>query len=124
MHQDMIRKVLNAPINLYFDVTPIGRILNKFSKDLSVIETNLSYIIGSLLGLFYQSIAILVVASLAVYWILLILPVLIYLTVKLYQQSISSYRETNRIESITKSPLISYLAETHSGASTIRAFGK
>lgn len=35
----MIKKVLNAPINLYFDITPIGRILNKFSKDLSAVET-------------------------------------------------------------------------------------
>ena len=35
LHEDMLAKVLNAPINLYFEVTPIGRILNKFSKDLS-----------------------------------------------------------------------------------------
>lgn len=53
LHKDMIRKVLNAPINLYYDVTPIGRILNKFSKDLAVIETNLSYLLGTLLSLFY-----------------------------------------------------------------------
>jgi len=33
IHEDMLSKVLNAPINLYFDVTPIGRILNRFSKD-------------------------------------------------------------------------------------------
>lgn len=31
----MIEKVTNAPINLYFDVTPIGRVLNKFSGDLN-----------------------------------------------------------------------------------------
>ena len=35
IHKDMIHKVLHAPINTYFDVTPIGRILNKFSKDLN-----------------------------------------------------------------------------------------
>ena len=34
----MIKNVLNAPVNLYFDVTPIGRILNKFSKDLSILD--------------------------------------------------------------------------------------
>ena len=39
LHRDMIKRVLGAPINLYYDVTPTGRILNKFSKDLSVIET-------------------------------------------------------------------------------------
>jgi len=31
----MIEKIGNAPINLFFDVTPIGRVLNKFSADLN-----------------------------------------------------------------------------------------
>ena len=29
---------MEAPVNLYFDVTPVGRIMNKFSKDLNSIE--------------------------------------------------------------------------------------
>lgn len=63
-------------------------------------------------------------ATIAVYWVALTLPILIFIAYKLYRHAINSYRETNRIESITKSPLLSYLAETHSGSSTIRAFGK
>jgi len=39
LHEGLISKVLNAPINLYFDVTPIGRILNKFSKDLLSLDS-------------------------------------------------------------------------------------
>lgn len=46
LHNDMVKRVLNAPINLYYDVTPTGRILNKFSKDLSVIETQLMFQLG------------------------------------------------------------------------------
>lgn len=38
IHEEMIENVMNAPINLYFDVTPVGRILNKFSKDLAVVD--------------------------------------------------------------------------------------
>ena len=34
MHEKMVERILNAPINLYFDTTPIGRILNRFTKDL------------------------------------------------------------------------------------------
>jgi hypothetical protein len=30
----MIDQTLKAPINLYFDTTPTGRIMNRFSKDL------------------------------------------------------------------------------------------
>jgi len=39
LHNKMLNKVLSAPINLFYDVTPIGKILNRFSKDLNVIDT-------------------------------------------------------------------------------------
>ena len=46
LHTEMISKVMSAPINLYFDTTPIGRILNKFSKDMDVVDMNLPFFIG------------------------------------------------------------------------------
>jgi hypothetical protein len=39
VHQLMLNRVINAPINLYFDITPIGRIMNRFSKDLSILDS-------------------------------------------------------------------------------------
>ena len=39
----MIVAVSKAPINLYFDQTPIGRILTKFSKDLTHLENRLLF---------------------------------------------------------------------------------
>lgn len=39
LHRSMINRVMEAPVNLYFDVTPVGRIMNKFSKDLNAIES-------------------------------------------------------------------------------------
>ena len=38
LHNILIAYVFRAPINLFFDVTPIGKILNRFSKDLAVID--------------------------------------------------------------------------------------
>ena len=63
-----------------------------------------------------------VIATIVVPWILLLLPFLIYIVIKLYNRSISSFRETARIESMTKSPLLSFMGETFAGSSTIRAF--
>jgi len=47
LHREMVNKVVQAPINLYFDVTPIGRILNRFSEDLSMMDTDMGYSIGT-----------------------------------------------------------------------------
>ena len=38
LHENMIKKTVDAPINLYFDKTPSGRILNRFSSDISKID--------------------------------------------------------------------------------------
>ena len=53
LHQEMIRRIVYAPINLYFDVTPIGKSLNKFSKDLNGLELYLGYSIGTMLAAMY-----------------------------------------------------------------------
>lgn len=54
MHEDMIQRIVHAPVNLYFDVTPIGKSLNKFSKDLNQLETELGYQLGTMLALIYN----------------------------------------------------------------------
>ena len=114
--------MFSAPINLFFDVTPIGRILNKFSKDLSEVEFELAWEVGNFLAMIYQALGILLVAVIVVKWIILILPLIGYAAYKLYINSISSFRETTRVESLTRSPLLSLFSETFHGASTIRTF--
>ncbi len=39
IHKSMLNSIMRAPINLFFDRVPIGRILNRFSKDLNVTDT-------------------------------------------------------------------------------------
>jgi hypothetical protein len=45
---------LDAPINLYFDVTPVGRVLNRLSQDFSVVESEWAWVIQSFQTLFYS----------------------------------------------------------------------
>jgi hypothetical protein len=35
---EMLDRVMGAPINLYFDVTPIGQIQTRFGRDLGAVE--------------------------------------------------------------------------------------
>lgn len=37
-HNVIMKKVMNAPINTFFDVTPVGKILVRFSKDLEIFK--------------------------------------------------------------------------------------
>ena len=108
LHRDMVDKVMDAPINLYFDVTPMGRILNKFSKDISLVDRQIPFSFGNLFVTLYQAVAVVGFAIVIVPWSLLIFPITAVICVKLLIYSMSSYRETARIESVTKSPLLSF----------------
>lgn len=46
----MLSSIMRAPINLFFDRVPIGRILNRFSKDLNVADTSLYFSLNSALN--------------------------------------------------------------------------
>ena len=76
LQEDMIKRVLNAPVNLYFDTTPLGRILNRFSKDLSVAETVMPWSIANFYAAFYGLMAVLALSVLDSPYLILLFPVL------------------------------------------------
>jgi ABC-type multidrug transport system fused ATPase/permease subunit len=53
LHKSVLERIMNAPV-AFFDVTPIGRILNRFSSDLQVIDEDLSQTISQLSNSFFQ----------------------------------------------------------------------
>jgi len=116
--------VLRAPVNLYFDTTPIGRILNRFSKDLQELESGFSFLLGSAYAMVFNLVYVVVIAVFALSWIAILLPIIGFISIKILKQSSAAIRESVRLSSTTKSPLLSYLGETINGCSTIRAFGK
>lgn len=49
LHVAMLNNVLRLPMS-FFDVTPSGRIINRFSKDTEVVDNNLPGIFIQFLG--------------------------------------------------------------------------
>lgn len=41
LHKQLLQNVLRAPLSTFFDVTPLGRVLNRFSKDVDTTDTDL-----------------------------------------------------------------------------------
>lgn len=48
LHNGILARILHAPL-LYFDQTPIGRILQRFSKDIEVVDQKIPGILTDLL---------------------------------------------------------------------------
>lgn len=124
LHDDMVNRTLKAPINSYFDTTPLSRVLSRFSKDLSVVESTMVYEIGTGYVGLYNLLSIFGVAAAVIPWILFFFPVVLIMAIWLYKHSIAAQKETTRIEADSRLPLLSYLSESINGNPTIRAFRK
>uniref|UniRef100_H3HE07 Uncharacterized protein n=1 Tax=Phytophthora ramorum TaxID=164328 RepID=H3HE07_PHYRM len=122
LHNELFRRVLSAPVNLYFDVTPVGRILNRFSNDLDQMDSVLPQHYQSLFQSLGVLVGCLVVCALASFWVgVSYLPMLaIFVVTGVYFKQTS--REVKRLEGITRSPVFNLFGETLNGLHTIRAF--
>lgn len=84
----------------------------------------LVYLIGTFYVAVYSTLAILIIAVIVVWWIIFFVPIIFYLVYRVFKRSIAGVKDVTRVESVTKSPLLSFLGETISGASTIRSYDK
>ena len=123
VHNKMLTKILKAPINLFYDVTPTGLILNRFSTDLDVLDNEISMSFGEVFTEINGVLSVLLVIGYANWYILISLPFIFALSIWLFSISVSAYRECSRIVRVCDSPIINLISETSSGCSTIRAFG-
>ncbi|KAK7930093.1 hypothetical protein WMY93_006488 [Mugilogobius chulae] len=120
IHNRLLDRVLKATVS-FFDTTPLGRILNRFSSDVYSIDDSLPFILNIFLANVFSMAGILVVMSFGLPWILLPLVPLaaVYYRVQSFYRHTS--RELKRLCSLTLSPLYSHFSETITGLATIRA---
>ena len=123
LHERLLSRVVHATPK-FFESTPIGRIVNRFSRDMQVLDEQGADIIGWCLSELLASIGVLVVVTFVtpLFFVAAVMIMLIYLVVTTYY--LSTTRELKRMESNTLSPLLSHFGEAILGTSTIRAFGK
>ncbi|XP_076338586.1 multidrug resistance-associated protein 1-like isoform X2 [Tachypleus tridentatus] len=121
LHHSMLQSVMRAPM-CFFDTTPMGRTLNRFGKDIDVVDIQIPLNFDGWIDCLLQVLSTIIIISVTnPVFIAAVLPIgLIYVFVqKLY---IGSSRQLKRIESVTRSPIYNHFSETLNGTSTIRAF--
>ncbi|KAL1498078.1 hypothetical protein ABEB36_008934 [Hypothenemus hampei] len=124
LHIGLLSNVLRAPCTTFFDVTPVGRILNRFSKDVNTLDTVLPTTMRAWITCFFMVLGTLVVTSVTTpLFIIVVIPIsIIYYFIQRFY--VATSRQLKRLESVSQSPIYSFFGETVSGVPAIRAYGQ
>ncbi|XP_043918031.1 ATP-binding cassette sub-family C member 3 [Protopterus annectens] len=123
LHSALLENKFHTPQS-FFDTTPIGRIINRFSKDIYVIDEVIPPTILMFLGTFFTSLStmIVIISSTPLFAVVIIpLAILYFFAQRFY---VATSRQLKRLESVSRSPIYSHFSETITGSSVIRAYGR
>ncbi|KAJ1949962.1 hypothetical protein FBU59_000908, partial [Linderina macrospora] len=122
-HKNMLYAVFRSPMS-FFDTTPLGRILQRFSKDQDSVDTVIPRTLASwfqnLSNIFFS--VVVIVVSFPAFGVVLVPVIVFFFYLKHY--FLTTSRTLKRLDSTTRSPIYASFQETLGGASTVRAYGQ
>ncbi|XP_052077020.1 multidrug resistance-associated protein 1-like [Mytilus californianus] len=123
LHKNLLRNILRSPMT-FFDTTPVGRIVNRFSNDVARIDNEIIYQFKDCI----ISAAVVICNAVIICFgtpqflcVLLPITILYFILQRFYTVTSTQLR---RFETSANSPIYSQFAETISGTSTIRAYNQ
>lgn len=122
-HDKMAWSVVKLPMT-FFDTTPIGRVLNRFSEDIGVIDSQIMWTCMGIVDFSLEALGLLAVVVYNLPAMLIVILVLFYVYNLVRRYYIPSLRELKRLLLARKSPIYAQLQELLNGIDTITAYSQ
>ncbi|CUT98873.1 multidrug resistance associated protein 1 [Echinococcus multilocularis] len=122
LHHQLLSCVLHVPTS-FFDSVPQGRIMNRFSNEISTVDNHLMISMRSMLTTLFSCLITFALCALPSAYILILLACLLGFYATMQNLFVTTSRQLKRLDSVSKSPIFSHFAETLLGVDTIRAYG-
>ncbi|KAG0012086.1 hypothetical protein BGZ81_001777 [Podila clonocystis] len=122
LHEQLLASVMYLPMS-FFDTTPLGRIVNRFSSDVFACDDAIPWAFMSIMICVVSVSGTVIVIAASTPAFLALVPPLSVAFVLIQMYYIRSSRALKRIDSIARSPVYQHFSETLSGVTTIRAMG-
>ncbi|XP_050913293.1 ABC transporter C family member 10 isoform X2 [Lathyrus oleraceus] len=117
----LLNSLFRAPM-LFYDSTPLGRILSRVSSDLSIVDLDVPFGLLFAVAATTTCYASLTVLAVVTWQVLFVSIPMIYFAPRLQRYYFATAKELMRMNGTTKSFIANHLAESVAGAVTIRAF--
>lgn len=82
LHDSTIAKIIKAPINLFYDVTPIGKITQRVNDDMSVFDEEIYHSCKERVRTMTIALCKLLIALLATYQVIPIVLLIVFVALK------------------------------------------
>lgn len=123
LHDEAIRRVIYSPMS-WFDTTPLGRVMNRFGKDVDVLDNQLSNLVRQIISTIMSIVGATVITTYVTYYFIIAVAAVFVFAGIVGQFYRNSAREFKRIDAVLRSVLYSHFAESLGGLTTIRTYGK
>ncbi|KFQ18484.1 Multidrug resistance-associated protein 6, partial [Merops nubicus] len=117
----LLRNVVRSPM-VFFEQTPIGNLLNHFSREMDAIDSVIPDKLKSLLGFLFNLLEIYLVIIVATPWAAMAIVPLTVLYAAFQHFYVITSCQLRRTEAASRSPIYSHISETFQGSSVIRAY--
>ncbi|MCJ1399110.1 hypothetical protein MMC11_002312 [Xylographa trunciseda] len=122
LHARLLDTVMCAPLS-FFTMTDTGTTTNRFSQDMTVIDTELPYALIDLSLMFVVAVMGAILMCLSAGYFAATMPPIVLMVWVLQKYYLRTSRQIRLLDLEAKSPLYSHFIESLNGLATIRAFG-
>ncbi|KAF0754251.1 multidrug resistance-associated protein 4-like, partial [Aphis craccivora] len=121
LHNRMFKSITRAKMD-FLNISPTGRILNRFSKDLGLVDEMLPSILVRFLQIGMQSIGIVTVIGIVNPYLILPTIILVILFLRIKKYFMKTIQNITSLEGVARSPIYTHITSSLQGLATIRAF--
>lgn len=121
LHDTVFKRLLRAPISFY-ETNPLGRILNRVTRDVGVIDQVVPATFADFSSVFFNVFGVLVLSIVLNPWLLIPCFVIGCLSVPSRNYYLKTARGLQRLDSIARSPVYDHISSAFSGLIAVRSF--